>query len=338
MAVLKLITGPATEPVTVADVLSFARIDQSNQEPPPGIITAALPGTPVAGNVDNGAHRYLATFVTADGETQAGTISAAVTVADKTTNGKVSLTAIPLGGSLVTQRKLYRTVAAGTNYLLLDTISNNTATTYTDNIADSSLGAQAPTANTTTDSMLSMFITAARQQVENLTRRALITQMWELYLDQFPVWELFLPKPVLQSVTSITYVDSNGVTQTLAADQYTVDIVSEPGRITPAYGVVWPSTRWQTNSVCIRFVAGYGAAAAVPAAIKNWMLMRASTAFQNREELQISYRQSLVELPPSFIDGLLDPYTVEYFGPLNNVMQSQRGWSNGSNGPFGVWT
>lgn len=162
-----------------------------------------------------------------------------------------------------------------------------------------------------------MLINASRRQAENLTRRALITQTWELYLDQFPSWEIFLPKPPLQSVTSITYVDTAGVTQTLAANQYTVDIVSEPGRITPAYGLLWPTARDQMNSVCIRFVTGYGLAAVVPAGIRNWILMRVSTAMHNREEYQLDYGIALAQLPPSSIDGLLDPYRVEYFGPLN---------------------
>jgi hypothetical protein len=64
-------------------------------------------------------------------------LSVAVTVADKTVNGKVSLTGIPLGGTAVTSRKLYRTAAGGSTYLLLATIADNTTTIYTDNTADS---------------------------------------------------------------------------------------------------------------------------------------------------------------------------------------------------------
>lgn len=45
----------------------------------------------------------------------------------------------------VNARKIYRTVAGGSTYKLVTTISDNTTTTYDDNIADGSLGATAPT-------------------------------------------------------------------------------------------------------------------------------------------------------------------------------------------------
>ena len=312
MSALVQFAAPATEPLTLAEVREHLRLDGSNAEPAPGVVTAALAGAG-AGNVDNGAHRWLATFVTALGETEAGAISAAVTVVDKTTNGKVALTAIPVGGSSVTARKLYRTIAGGTIYLYLATIADNVTTTYTDNIADASLGAAAPAANSTDDPLLLMLIAASRRAVETLTRRALITQTWDLYLDSFPGWELTLPKPMIQSVTSISYVDTNGVTQTLDPATYQVDLVSEPGRITPAYGLAWPWTRWQMNAVKVRYVCGYGAAVDVPQGIKAWMLMHLATLYENREALIIDQRAALVEMPNEFVDGLLDPYRVDNF-------------------------
>lgn len=297
-------TPPASEPVSVAEVLQHCRIDASNQEPAPGVITVALGAG--AGNVDNGAHRYLCTFVTADGETQAGDISAAVTVADKSVNGKVSLSAIPIGGSLVTARKIYRTAAAGTAYLLLATLADNTTTTYTDNTADASLGAEAPSANTTGDPLINMMIASARQYAEAILHRYLITQTIDLYLDCFDSWEIKLPP--LQSVTAITYVDTDGATQTIDAADYLVDAMSVPARITPAYGLSWPSTRAQKNAVKLRFVAGYGDSSDVPACIKHWMLMRIKQAYDNRDSVVIG--NSVIEFPFSYVDGLLDSERV----------------------------
>lgn len=310
---LVLVTPPATEPVTIAEVAAHLRLDDTNQEPAPDAPLVAMASPAAAGNVTAGAHRYQVVFVTAAGKTQGGAMSAAVMVADAAVNGKVTLTAIPLGGSAVTARELYRTAAGGTLSMLLATINDNTTTTYTDNIADGALGAGAPVTNTTDDPLLTMLITSARVAAETITRRALVTQTWDLKLERFPGWEMTIPLPTLQSVTSISYVDTNGATQTMSAADYLVDSSGEPGRIAPAFGLVWPVTRWQMNAVTVRFVAGYGAASAIPSGIKNWMLMRIKTLWENRAELVVDTRTMMVVLPAAFVDGLLDPYRVEDF-------------------------
>lgn len=133
-------------------------------------------------------------------------------------------------------------------------------------------------------------------------------------LDRFPPWEISVPKPTLQSVTSITYVDTDGATQTLPPSAYLVDSKSEPGRITPAYGLVWPTTRWQTGAVTIRFVAGYADSASVPACIKQWMLVRLGTLWLNRAEIVVDARVTLVEVPAHFIDRILDSVRVADYG------------------------
>lgn len=125
---------------------------------------AALAGAG-AGNVDNGVHIYQVTFVTAGGETGGATgLTTSATVADKAVDGKVSLTGIETGLSgWVTARKIYRTVAGGSTYKLLATISDNTTTTYTDNIADASLGATMPTTNTALDTRVTVSAAGALQ-------------------------------------------------------------------------------------------------------------------------------------------------------------------------------
>lgn len=310
-------TAPATEPLTIAEAKTFCRLDDTNAEPSPGKITVALAAAG-AGNLDNGAHRYLATFVTADGETSAGVVSDAVTVADKTTNGQVSLTQIPLGGSAVTARKIYRTVAGGSTYLLLTTIADNTTTTYVDNTADSALGAGVPNTNTTGDPILSILVASARAKAQVELGRYLVTQTVDLYLDAFPcgqnsMYDIRLPPT--QSVSAITYTDINGNVQTLDPTLYTVDVQSVPARIFPVYGSTWPSTRPVPNAVKVRFIAGYGAAAAVPTCVKQWMLLQVKAGWDNRDALVVG-PTGLVALPSSYVDGLLDPERV--YGRLLN--------------------
>jgi len=210
----------------------------------------------------------------------------------------------------VTSRKLYRTAADGTTYLLLATIANNTATTYTDNIADASLGAEVSATNTTDDPLMGILIASARSAAEQELHRYLVTQTLDAYFDKFPKespHEFIMPP--LQSVTSITYVDTDGATQTLAASGYTVDDKSQPARIVPAHGESWPSTRDQVNAVIIRFVGGYGTAAVVPQSIKNWILLRVRTLWESRSSIVVG-TSGMVVIPPAFIDSLLDSERV----------------------------
>jgi len=301
---LRIVTEPAAEPLTVAEVMAWSKIDSSNQEPAPGAVTVALAAPAAPGNVDNGAHRYLATFTTAAGETQAGTVSAAVTVADKTVNGKVALSGIPIGGALVTGRKLYRTIAGGSTYLLLATIADNTTTTYLDNIADSGLGAGAPSSNTAGDPLLTWLITCARRVAERETGRALITQTWELVLDRF-AREIEIDMLPVASITSVKYTDEDGNLQTVDAADY----VLEPERLLsawlrPAFEKSWPTPRRIEGAVVIRFAAGYGAAgASVPAELRTWISAQVAAASKSPEGLMAG---NAVALP--FLDRLLDTY------------------------------
>uniref|UniRef100_A0A6M3J6H6 Putative tail protein n=1 Tax=viral metagenome TaxID=1070528 RepID=A0A6M3J6H6_9ZZZZ len=66
-----------------------------------------------------------------------------------TATGQVDLSGISVGPSGTTDRKIYRTVAAGSQLKLQQTIANNTATDgVTDATADASLGANAPSSDT----------------------------------------------------------------------------------------------------------------------------------------------------------------------------------------------
>jgi len=298
---LSLVTPPTTEPLTLSEVKAHLRLSSSAGEPAPSVLTIAL--VVAAGNVTAGAHRYLATFVTADGETEAGAVSAAVTTI-LATHGQVAISAIPIGGSAVTKRRLYRTAAGGSTYLLLYEITNNTATTYTDNIADGSLGAQAPTTNTTSDPELVSWLQAARHQAEVFTHRALITQTWSLTFDDgFPDGPIWLPKPPLISITTatglvITYYNTAGTLTTWAESLYTVAAPAGPwagpGSVRPIYGGVYPSTQDVANAVTVQYVCGYGAAASVPAGIKAGMKLLIGHLYEHRESVS---PVSMTELP-----------------------------------------
>lgn len=133
---------------------------------------------------------------------------------------------------------------------------------------------------------LDALITATREMAENVCRRAFITQQWALYLDQFPYGNkaIIIPRPTLQQIDSITYLDTDGVQQTLAPSAFVTSVGREPAMIVPAYGTSWPAALNMPGSVKITFTAGYGDTAAdVPQSIRQWILMNAAALYENRE-------------------------------------------------------
>lgn len=134
------------------------------------------------------------------------------------------------------------------------------------------------------DPWLQANITAATNIAQKFANRQLVTATYDWFLPGFCWDELRVPMPPLQSVTSITYLDTGGTSTTLSASLYQVDANREPGLIRPAYGQWWPSTRVDTyNVVTVRFVAGYGAASAVPKELKTAILLWLGELYENRE-------------------------------------------------------
>ena len=102
-------------------------------------------------------------------------------------------------------------------------------------LAEAKLHLKIEATDTGEDSLIKRLIVVARRRAEVSTGRALVTQTWTLALDGFPGGVIEVPRPPLSSVTSITYIDPEGATQTVAADRYRVDAQREPGRLTPAW-------------------------------------------------------------------------------------------------------
>ncbi len=155
----------------------------------------------------------------------------------------------------------------------------------------------------TDDTLLTALIVAAREYVEEFTRKALITQTWRLSLDQFPLSGLKLPRPPLQSITSISYTDGAGTVTTVSNTVYTVDTDAEPGRLLLNYNQSWPTpaTMAAANPIKITYVAGYGLAVAVPQKYKQAILMLVGHWYENREA---SSGQSVREIPMA-VESLL---------------------------------
>lgn len=169
---------------------------------------------------------------------------------------------------------------------------------------------------TADDTYISACIVAARQSAEDFLGRQLITATWVYKLDAFPATRygadavLYLPRPPVQSVTSVQYVDTAGATQTLSASLYQTDLSAEPARIAPARNQTWPTTDTDTlAAVTITYVAGYGDAASdVPQAIRQAILLTLGHFYENREDVVVGATANQV---PKAATYLLHQYAMK---------------------------
>lgn len=151
------------------------------------------------------------------------------------------------------------------------------------------------------------YILTARQYAEEETQRSFLTQTWQETLDSgFPDGVIELHRGPVQSITSITYVDSDGATQTLSSSVYQTDLNADPPVITLAHGQSWPATRSQRANVTITYVTGYGDDVVdIPAPIRQAIQMLAAALYQRREATTVEWQ--------AFFD-LLRPYKVWVLG------------------------
>lgn len=147
------------------------------------------------------------------------------------------------------------------------------------------------------DQLIRNLIIAAREYCETFTGRQFVSATYDYTLD---AWSdpILLPKPPLSSVTSISYVDEDGATQTLSSAIYDVVTNVEPGRVRLAYDQSWPTIRAQDEAITIRFVAGYGDPDDVPETVCHAINLLVGHLFEHREAvIRLARGQMMAELP-----------------------------------------
>ena len=150
-------------------------------------------------------------------------------------------------------------------------------------------------------------IKVATAKVETDTARQLIDAIWTLTLDAFPKI-IYLPYPPVQSVTSVKYYDSAGSQQTWGSSNYQTDLLAEPGRIQPAYGLSWPDVRSQLNVVEVIYVAGYGDEASdVPVELKQGIKLWLAQMYEFREP---TITGPVVSQVAKTVDALIGPFCM----------------------------
>lgn len=148
-----------------------------------------------------------------------------------------------------------------------------------------------------------VYIPAARRVCEQRTGRSLVTQTLKLTLDAWPAdHEIELPFGPVQSVTSVKYLDLNGVQQTVSTTVYELEVESDAGsaEIRLKSGQSWPSTSGADGCVEVAYVAGFGTSTEVPADVRAWLVTAVAEMIKTGS----------ADIAPGFCGGLLDRVTA----------------------------
>ncbi len=175
------------------------------------------------------------------------------------------------------------------------------------------------------DRLIASFISAARLRAEVLTRRTLIKQVFDQYVDTFPFasggyydrhirqWGpgpgwlpssgggviALMARPV-SAVASVKYTDASGTLQTIDPANY-ITSLGLGGRIQSLPGFVWPITRDQIDAIAIRFTAGVATANDISETVKSACRLMVGHWYEHREEVSDAQTYSV----PNTVDALL---------------------------------
>jgi uncharacterized phiE125 gp8 family phage protein len=165
------------------------------------------------------------------------------------------------------------------------------------------------------DTIIGVYITAARKFCEHYTNRAFITQTWRQNEDVFSE-PIILAKNPVQSITSVKYYDTDDNQQTLSTSNYQVDILSDEAKIYEGVTNGYPSISLDViNPIEIIMVSGYGLAASVPEDIKSAIKIMTDFFYENRDMVNVPVASIPFQIPiPNAVYAILNPYRVRVFG------------------------
>ena len=297
----KLITAPAIEPVSLAEMELHLRVESNNiasdltstQSIAPGSHAIAAAYSLEGTGVDVLNSQTVVYLVSGTNEAT-GTVTAKIQESDDDvtyadwTGG--AFTVVTTSNDNATQEKAY---TGSKRYIrVVATVANAACAFGVDIITSSPYSIE--------DTYIEDLIKSARRIIELHTGRRFITQTWELALDEFPSGDrIELPGAPLDAtapITSIIYYDVDDTAATFSSSYYFADTYSEPGAVALNYGDEWPTTVLRpTNGVIIKYVCGYGDEESdVPEMYKQAIKILAAELYERREATDFKH---FYELP-----------------------------------------
>ena len=137
------------------------------------------------------------------------------------------------------------------------------------------------------------WIKAAEAFCQQHTQRALLTSTWRWIGPEFPTLDdedapIELGVSPIQSISSVTYFDTEGDEIELDAEDYQLEARIIAPRLYPGVDVSWPATQaGRIDAVTVEMVAGYTSLDLVPAQFTQAALLMIGEWYVNRETTQI---------------------------------------------------
>jgi len=158
------------------------------------------------------------------------------------------------------------------------------------------------------DDLITALIEAAVSHLDAWTGvlgRALMPQTWRQDFDRFGGRCLRLPLAPVSAITSVKYDDESDVEQTISAPNYALleDGLGPYVEFISTYS--FPNLHVERPAVRVTYVAGYADAAAVPAPIKQAILLLVRHWFDNPSAVQVG---NIVNQMPLAVDALIAPW------------------------------
>lgn len=123
------------------------------------------------------------------------------------------------------------------------------------------------------DVLITQMIVAVRRAAEHYLRRTLVTRQWKLVYDEALPEQVRLPMTPISSIIRVTKIAKSGTTEDVASTLYMLNA---------ARTHLCMETLISAHQIEIVYQAGYGAASAVPASIKQGMLSHLAELYDGR--------------------------------------------------------
>ena len=151
--------------------------------------------------------------------------------------------------------------------------------------------------------LLASLITSARLMIEAQTGVRLMSQNWEVLMDDWPGAEIALPHWPVQQITSVSLL--GGGRHPVADNLYETHFTVRPPRLMRKPGMSWPAPRRPALGIAIALVAGFGARAdSVPADLREAVRVLAAHWYEHSAWQPAGRGQSV----PGAVQALMQPY------------------------------